>query len=123
MCRDVNGPRDCHTKRSQKEKNISCILTHIYEIYSGFLYSNKRNELLAYDSVWRNPNNDEQKKMEKNTSWLIFHENCLLMNNDGQWLTWNVVARVERRDRREGFWRDMKNHLELVEMLVFWEQW
>lgn len=70
--------------------------------------------------MWRNLNNDEQKKMEKNTSWLIFHENFLLMYNDGQWLTWNVVARAERRDRREGFWRDMKKHLELVKMLVLW---
>lgn len=41
---------------------------HIYENYSGFLYSNKRNKLLAYYLMWRNLNNDEQKKMEKNTS-------------------------------------------------------
>ena len=28
ICRDINGPRDCHTERSQKEKN-KYILMHI----------------------------------------------------------------------------------------------
>ena len=29
ICRDVDGPRDCHSEVSQKEKNKYCILTHI----------------------------------------------------------------------------------------------
>lgn len=54
--------------RKKKKKHIIYILTHIYENYSGFLHSNKRNELLAYYSIWRNLNNDEQKTIGKNTS-------------------------------------------------------
>ena len=29
ICRDVNGSRDCHTERNQKEKNKYRILMHI----------------------------------------------------------------------------------------------
>ena len=29
ICRDVNGPRECHTEWSQKEKSKYCILMHI----------------------------------------------------------------------------------------------
>ena len=31
----MNEPRARYTKRSQKEKNRYCILTHIYEIYKN----------------------------------------------------------------------------------------
>ena len=32
ICSEVDGPRDCHTELSKKEKKKYHMLTHIYEI-------------------------------------------------------------------------------------------
>ena len=36
ICRDVNGPRDCHTEWSKKEKTKYCTLTHMCVIMTIF---------------------------------------------------------------------------------------
>ena len=37
ICRDVNGPRDCHTEwsKSEREKQLSDIKAYIYGIYKN----------------------------------------------------------------------------------------
>ena len=36
ICRDLDGPRDCYTDSSQKEKKIYCILTYICGIWRNW---------------------------------------------------------------------------------------